>query len=88
MEYVYFVLLLALIQYELFAFMAGKARGAHQVTAPAMVGHPNFERMVRVQQNTGEHLIAVIPAMLVFGYYVSPQWAAGLGMLFVLARLD
>ncbi len=88
MEYVYIVLIVALLEYEIFAFIAGQGRNAYNVNAPAMVGHPDFERMLRVQQNTAEHLIALIPAMIIFGIYVSPYWAAGLGMLFVLSRLE
>jgi glutathione S-transferase len=87
MELVYIVILLALAEYEVITFMVGRARDVYNISPPATTGHPKFERIFRIHQNNAEQLIATIPAMLLFGLYVSPYWAAGIGMVFVLARL-
>ena len=55
--------------------------------APAITGHQEFERYFRVQQNTLEHLIVLIPGMLMFAWYLSYIWAAVLGLMFVVARI-
>jgi uncharacterized MAPEG superfamily protein len=77
---------LALLQVFMFAFQVGKARGTYSVSAPAIAGDDNFERMFRVHQNTVEQLIIFIPAIWMFGYYVNAEIGAGLGVLFIIAR--
>ena len=54
--------------------------------APATSGNPTFERYFRAQQNTVEQLIIFVPAMLLFGHYVSAPIGAGLGLVFILGR--
>ena len=81
------VIALALIEYLLFAILVARARVRCNVPAPATTGHPVFERYFRVQQNTLEQLIVFVPSMWIFGLYVSPLWAAGLGLLFVIGRV-
>jgi len=81
------VIALALIEYLLFAILVARARVRCSVPAPATTGHPVFERYFRVQQNTLEQLIVFVPSMWIFGLYVSPLWAAGLGLLFVIGRV-
>ena len=86
MELVFAVILLALIEYIVFTGLVGRARGKYKVPAPAMTGHPDFERANRVHQNTLESLIVFIPALWIFGLYSSPRWGAALGVLFIVAR--
>ena len=86
MELVFAVILLALIEYIVFTGLVGRARGKYKVPAPAMTGHPDFERANRVHQNTLESLIVFIPALWIFGLYLSPRWGAALGVLFIVAR--
>lgn len=86
MELVAFVILLALLQYVAFAMLVGRARGLYGVKAPAVTGHEIFERYFRVQQNTLELLVALVPAMWLFGVYVSPAWASGLGLVYLVGR--
>src|SRR5688572_8286418 len=66
--------------------LVGRARAKHGIRAPAMMGHPDFERANRVHVNTLENLIIFIPAVWIFATYVSASWAAGLGFVFVAAR--
>ena len=86
MELVFAVILLALVEYIVFTGLVGRARGKYKVPAPAMTGHPDFERANRVHQNTLESLIVFIPALWIFGLYLSPLWGAALGVLFIIAR--
>jgi glutathione S-transferase len=86
MEFVLVVLLGALIEYMVFAGLVGRARAQYGVRAPATTGHPAFERIHRVHQNTLEALIVFVPALLVFACYLNFAWAAGLGVAFIVAR--
>ncbi len=86
MELAALVTLLALLQYLVFGFQVGKMRAKHGVKAPAMSGHPEFERMFRVQQNTMEQLVMFIPALWICAHIGDPRWAAGIGLFFIIGR--
>ncbi len=86
MEAVAIVTILALGQFILFSIQVGSMRGKHGVKAPATTGHPEFERMFRVQQNSMEQLVAFIPALWMFAYLVNPLWGAGMGLVFIIGR--
>ncbi|HPF25286.1 MAG TPA: MAPEG family protein [Steroidobacteraceae bacterium] len=87
MTLVDFVVALALLQYLVFAMAVGRARGKYGVLAPAVSGHPDFERYLRVQQNTLECLIIVVPSLWLFARYLSEPWAAGLGAVYLIGRM-
>lgn len=87
MEPVAIVIVIALLQYVVFGALVGRARGRYGVKAPATGGHEVFERYFRVHYNTLELLVAFVPAMWLFGTYVSPTWAALLGLVFVAGRI-
>lgn len=80
------IVVLALLQYIYFSLQVGKARGTYEVSAPAVSGHPIFERHYRVQMNTLEQLIAFIPAVFLFGYYGNAMVAAALGAVYLVGR--
>jgi len=86
MELIAIVTILALMQFVLFSIQVGSMRGKHKVNAPAITGAPEFERMFRVQQNTLEQLVAFVPALWIYGYYVKPLWGAGFGLVFIIGR--
>lgn len=86
MSMVYAVLGLALLQYLMFGGAVGWARGKYRVAAPATTGHEVFERYFRVQMNTLELLVVFVPALPLFGYYVSARWAVALGLVYVVGR--
>lgn len=81
------VIVLALIEFLAFGFLVGRARQQYGVPAPAISGHPVFDRYMRVHQNTMEQLVIFVPAMLVFATYVSAGGAALLGLLFIAGRV-
>lgn len=87
MEFVALVTLLLLLQYMVFTFQVGAARGKTGVEAPAVTGHEDFERAYRVQMNTAEQLILVLPALWVSANYFMPMVAALLGLGFFLGRV-
>jgi glutathione S-transferase len=87
MVWVSAVILLALLQYMVVGVLVGMARGRYKVEAPATSGHPMFERWFRVHQNSLELLIAFIPAMWLFGWWVSQAWATAIGLVYVAARI-
>ncbi len=87
MALVHLVIVLALLEFFVFGAAVGKARGTYRVAAPATIGHEMFERYYRVQMNTLELLVMLVPAMWLFARYLSPAAAAGLGALYLLGRL-
>lgn len=86
MDLAYLAIMLMIVEYALFATLVSFARVRYKVPAPAIAGNPDFERYFRVQQNTLEQLIGVIPALWIMALTLSPLWAALLGFLFVVCR--
>ena len=86
MALVHLVIALALGEFFLFALAVARARATYKVPAPATAGNEVFERYFRVQMNTLEQLIVFIPAILLFGHYLSAWLAAALGLVFILGR--
>jgi len=86
MEFPAIVTALALLQFVWFSVQVGGMRGKHGVKAPAVSGPPEFERMMRVQQNTMEQLVVFLPALWLHAYFVNPLWAAGIGLVFIIGR--
>lgn len=87
MHLVYIVMGLALLQFLGFGIAVGSARGRYGVKAPATTGNEVFERYFRVQMNTLELLVVLVPSLGLFAHYVSPTWAAGLGAVYLVGRL-
>ena len=86
MDLAYLAIMLMILEYALFMTLVGFARGWYKIAAPAVTGNADFERYFRVQQNTLEQLIAVIPALWIMALTLSALWAALLGCVFVAAR--
>ncbi len=87
MAWVHAVIVLALIEYLCFGVAVARARGRYGLRAPATTGNADFERYFRVQANTLELLVPLVPAMLIFAVYLDPRWSAGLGLVFVIGRV-
>ena len=84
---VFVVMLLALLEYFGFSMAVGRARYRYGVKAPATAGNEDFERVYRVQMNTLELLAIFLPALWAFALFISPMWAAILGLVFIVGRL-
>jgi uncharacterized membrane protein YecN with MAPEG domain len=87
MELVAIVIVLALLEFVVFGALVGRARGRYGVKAPATGGHEIFDRYFRVHYNTMEMLVVFVPAVWLFGLYVSPRWGAILGAVFLVGRI-
>ena len=86
MENASLIVLLALLQYVWFTVRVGATRGKFNVNAPACKGDETWERSFRIQQNTMEQLIVLIPASYAFAFYMSPMWVLLPGAIFILGR--
>lgn len=87
MLYTAIVTILALILYIYMGIRVGQARGKFSIEAPAMTGHPEFERAVRIHLNTMEFMVTFLPALwlaeIYFGGWIPPL----LGLVWVIGRL-
>jgi uncharacterized membrane protein YecN with MAPEG domain len=78
--------LVALLLYFVIVINVARARTKYKIAAPAVTGHPDFERVYRVQVNTVEQLIGFLPALWLFALYVSPSWASVFGTVWIAGR--
>ncbi|UQA60321.1 MAPEG family protein [Polyangium aurulentum] len=78
---------LSLLAYFVFQINVGRARVKYNVQPPQTAGNPDFERVVRVHQNTLEQLVLYLPSLWLFALLINPVWAAGLGGLWILGRI-
>ena len=86
MEVVAIVTALAALQVFWFSYMVGQQRAKHGIQPPAMTGHPDFERMFRIHQNTVEQLVVFLPGLWLFGWYVHALIGATIGAVFIIGR--
>ena len=87
MIYVHLVTVLALFQLMVFATLVGRARGTYGINAPATTGNEQFERYYRVQMNTLELLVVLLPALWLAAAYWSPAIMAGIGAVYLVGRV-
>jgi glutathione S-transferase len=83
------VTVLAVLVYFWTSMGVGRMRGKHGIKAPAMSGHPEFERAVRVQMNTLEAM-PIFLVLLWMATIYSPWmgWLpATLGVIWVIGRV-
>ena len=81
------VTVITLLMYFVVTINVGRARAKYKIMPPQMTGDENFERVVRVQQNTLEQLILFLPSLWLFSLFVSPVWGAGIGTVWVVGRI-
>ena len=86
MPYVAIVTVVALLQFFWFGWQVGVARGKYNIAAPAVSGNETFERVFRVHVNTLEQLVVFLPALWIFAFFISPVWAAALGVVYIIGR--
>jgi glutathione S-transferase len=91
MSLIYFILALSLLQYVWFALKVGRGRELYGVKAPAISGHPQFERLYRVQMNTLEQLVLFVPSLVLSAHLLQAEgfetyFIACLGVLYLVGR--
>jgi glutathione S-transferase len=77
----------ALILYLAMTMRVGYARVKYGIAAPAISGHPQFERAFRVQQNTLEQIPVFLGALYLCTAYSSALLAGIMGALWIAGRV-
>jgi glutathione S-transferase len=77
---------LAILFYFFTGVQVARARAAYGVKAPAISGHPDFERVFRVQMNTLEWMPIFLPSLWLFAIYIGDAGAAALGLIWIIGR--
>lgn len=80
------ITIFALIQYMVFGIAVGRARVKYEIPAPAMNGNEEFERVIRVQQNTLEQIVFFLPSLWLFALIVNDLAAGILGIVWIAGR--
>jgi glutathione S-transferase len=78
---------LAILFYFFTGIQVSKARTAFGIKVPAISGHPDFERVFRVQMNTLEWMPIFLPSLWLFAIYIGDLYAALLGLVWIAGRV-
>jgi glutathione S-transferase len=78
---------LAIAFYFFTSAAVARARYTFGVKLPAISGHPDFERIFRVQMNTLEWMPIFLPSLWLFAIYISDAIAAALGVIWIIGRI-
>ena len=82
------VSLLALLLYFVMGARVGRGRAKYGVAAPAVTGHPDFERDYRIQMNTLEWLPIFLVSLWIFAiYWNSDLIASAIGLVWIVGRV-
>lgn len=79
--------LLALLVYFFTFSVVGKARTTYGVSAPAITGNVEFEKRYRVQMNTVEQIVILLPVMWLCAIWVRDLYAAIGGVIWSIGRI-
>ena len=78
---------LAILFYFFTSIQVSKARTRFGIKVPATSGHPDFERVFRVQMNTLEWMPIFLPSLWLFAIYIGDLYAAMLGLIWIAGRV-
>jgi hypothetical protein len=81
------VTLLSILLMFCTAFAVGRARSLYKIAAPAISGHPAFERAYRVQMNTLEAVVLFLPTLWLAATYGFAFWAGIAGLVWLVGRI-
>jgi len=87
MHYVELIAILAALQYFAFAFLVARERVRCKIKAPAITGSESFERIYRVQVNTLELMVMLLPGLFIAAKFWPAPWVAGIGAVYLIGRL-
>lgn len=69
-------------------WVVGRAREKYEIKAPAVTGHPLFERAYRVQMNTLEQTVLFLPTLwLAATHGFGGLWAGIAGLVWLVGRV-
>ncbi|HYI27977.1 MAG TPA: MAPEG family protein [Bradyrhizobium sp.] len=86
-HYTALVTCLAILLYFFTTIQVSKARATFGIKVPATSGHPDFERVFRVQMNTLEWMPIFLPSLWLFAIYIGDLYAAMLGLIWIAGRV-
>jgi len=66
--------------------IVGKARVKYSIMAPATSGHEMFDRAYRVQMNTMEAALMMLPALWIYAVFNGEIGAFAMGVIWILGR--
>jgi hypothetical protein len=69
------------------AAYVGRMRGQHKIAAPATTGPLPFEIALRIQMNTLENTVLMLPALWLAALFFSPLWATLAGGVWLVGRI-
>jgi glutathione S-transferase len=69
------------------AINVGKARAKYEVKAPATSGHEMFDRAYRIQMNTLESAMLLLPSMWIYAGLVGDLGAGVAGSIWITGRI-
>jgi len=81
------VTIAALLVYFYMGLRVGRARGKYSIAAPAISGHPDFDRAFRIQANTLEWLPLFLVSLWLFSLYWNDVAAALVGLVWIAGRI-
>lgn len=81
------VALLTLLVYFVLTFQVGQARRKYKIQAPEMNGPPEFLRVLRVQLNTLEQMVAFLPLLFMAALCSRDEVAAAIGVFWPVSRI-
>ena len=86
-HYTALITIFAILMYVSTGLMVARARAKYGVTAPAITGNADFERVFRVQMNTLEWMPIFLPTLWLFAIYISDPVAAAVGVVWIAGRV-
>jgi len=87
MLYTAAVTVLTVLLFFYMGLNVGRMRAKHGIKAPAMTGHDEFERAVRVHMNTLEGAMAFLPVLWIAAIYFGGWIPALAGFVWVVGRV-
>jgi len=87
MHYVELIAILAVLQYLAFGMLVGRERVRSKIKAPAVTGSEAFERIYRVQVNTLELMVMLLPGLFIAAKFWPAPWVAGIGAVYLVGRV-
>ena len=77
----------ALAFYFVTVVNVARTRGKHGIAPPAMTGHEQVERALRVQGNTVEWLVIFLPSLWLSAVYWPGPIIAAIGLVWIFGRI-
>ena len=81
------VTLLVILLLFITGLNVGRARGKYGIKAPAVAGHEMFDRAFRIQMNTLEQAVLMLPALWLYGGLIGDKGAGMMGAAWIAGRV-